>query len=97
MRFLAVVASAVAGVTMTFGIADAAPRLSVADSAVPPLIRVSGGCTIGFHPGPFGYCVQNGFVPAYEAPPTVVPIDAARRACPPGYHPGFFGLACVAD
>ena len=76
--------------------ASAAVRLPTSAGDPASLVRVSGGCTIGFHPGPFGYCVQNGYAPP-DVNPLIVPADPATRACPPGFHPGLFGLACVAD
>ena len=98
MRVSAVMVSAVVGFIATAGNADAALRLSILDlDAAPRTIRVSGGCTIGFHPGPFGFCVQNGYAPPVSTEPTVLPAYAARRACRLGYHLGLFGLACLAD
>jgi hypothetical protein len=51
------------------------------------VILVAGGCGVGFHRGPYGYCVPNGPV---VAPPVVV----APRVCPPGYYLGPHGRRC---
>ena len=65
----------------------AAPAVSVSrEFAKSDVILVAGGCGVGFHRGPYGYCVPNGPV----APPVVV----GPRACPPGYYLGPHGRRC---
>jgi hypothetical protein len=29
----------------------------------PPVVMVAGGCGIGFHRGPYGGCIRNGYYP----------------------------------
>ena len=66
----------------------AAPTVSVSRQfAKSDVILVAGGCGVGFHRGPYGYCVPNGPV---VAPPVVV----APRVCPPGYYLGPHGRRC---
>ena len=97
MRILSI-ACVIIGMFVTLGSASAAPRLRVSDGdAVPHIIRVSGGCGIGFHRGPFGYCVQNGYAPPDVAVPYVAPVVVVPRACPLGYHLGPYGRACWAN
>jgi hypothetical protein len=66
----------------------------------PEIIPVRGFCGLGFHRGPYGYCVRNGMPPGYVAPvvvaPMVVPppvVVAPRMVCPYPYHydPGYGG------
>ncbi|MGZ5872373.1 MAG: GCG_CRPN prefix-to-repeats domain-containing protein [Bradyrhizobium sp.] len=61
---------------------------------VPEVLQVRGFCGLGFHRGPYGYCVRNsaayGYVapgPVVVAPPVMVapPVVVAPRACPWGY------------
>jgi hypothetical protein len=61
---------------------------------------VRGFCGLGFHRGPYGYCVRNGMPLGYVAPvvvaPMVVPppvVVAPRMVCPYPYHydPGYGG------
>jgi hypothetical protein len=50
----------------------ALPALSVpAQTAAPTITLVRGFCGLGFHRGPYGYCVRNGTV--YVPPVVVVP------------------------
>jgi hypothetical protein len=56
------------------------------------VLQVRGFCGLGFHRGPYGYCVRNGVPYGYAAPvvvgPAVVvapPMVVAPRACPFGY------------
>lgn len=55
------------------------------------LLQVRGFCGLGFHRGPYGYCVRNGVPYGYAAPvvvaPAVVapPVMVAPRVCPYGY------------
>ena len=57
--------------------------------ASPGVIPVRGFCGLGFHRGPYGYCVRNGVPYGYAAPPVVVvpPVVVAPGvACPYPYH-----------
>jgi hypothetical protein len=52
------------------------------------IIQVRGFCGLGFHRGPYGYCVRNGVPYGYVGAPVVVapPIMVAPRVvCPYGY------------
>lgn len=56
----------------------------------PEFLRVRGFCGVGFHRGPYGYCVRNGVpygyvAPGYVAPVVVAPVVVAPRVCPFGY------------
>ena len=48
---------------------------------------VAGGCGVGFHRGPYGYCVPNG-------PGVAPPVVGGPPACPPGYYLGPRGRRC---
>jgi hypothetical protein len=56
------------------------------------VIPVRGFCGLGFHRGPYGYCVRNGVPYGYVAPVVVPPVVAApvvvapRVMCPYPYH-----------
>jgi hypothetical protein len=74
-------------------------RFPLASSEVVP---VRGFCGLGFHRGPYGYCVRNGVPYGYVAPVVVAPVVVApplvvapRVTCPYPYHysPGYGG--CV--
>jgi len=79
----------------------ALPVLSAAVRTTPPVITlVRGFCGLGFHRGPYGYCVRNGavYVPpvviAPAAPAVVVPaapVVVAPVVCPYGYYLGPYG------
>jgi hypothetical protein len=75
--------------------AHAAPAAWVSEQfAQSDVLLVAGGCGVGFHRGPYGYCVPNGPVvvpPGAVAPPVVV----APRVCPPGYRLGPYGRRCL--
>jgi hypothetical protein len=65
----------------------AAPTASVSRQfAQSDVILVAGGCGVGFHRGPYGYCVPNG--------PVAAPVVVGPRACPPGYYLGPHGRRC---
>ena len=71
---------------------QALPVLSVpAQTAAPDITLVRDWCGLGFHRGPYGYCVRNGTV--YAPPVVVVPpvIVAPRVVCPYGYYRGPYG------
>jgi hypothetical protein len=69
--------------------------------ATPEATPVRGFCGLGFHRGPYGYCVRNGVPygygpPVVVAPPIVVAppvVVAPRIVCPYPYHysPGYGG------
>jgi hypothetical protein len=65
--------------------------------AAPEIMPVRGFCGLGFHRGPYGYCVRNGVPYGYAAPIVVAPpvVVAPRVVCPYPYHysPGYGG--CV--
>ena len=69
--------------------AQATPAASVsAQFAKSDVVLVAGGCGVGFHRGPYGYCVPNG--PVVVPPPVAVapPVVVAPRVCPPWLPPG---------
>ncbi len=50
------------------------------------VLQVRGFCGLGFHRGPYGYCVRNGVPYGYVAPVVVAPpVVVVPRACPRGY------------
>ena len=53
------------------------------------ITQVRGLCGIGFHRGPYGYCVRNGVYP-YPAPvygaPVYVPPPVVVPRCPYGWY-----------
>jgi hypothetical protein len=68
--------------------------------ASPEVVLVRGFCGLGFHRGPYGYCVRNGVPYGYVPPVVVGPVVVAppvmvapRVACPYPYHysPGYGG------
>jgi hypothetical protein len=81
---------------------QALPVLSVpAQTVAPDITLVRGFCGLGFHRGPYGYCVRNGTVyvppvvvaaPVVVAPSVVVPpVVVAPSVCPYGYYVGPYG------
>jgi hypothetical protein len=52
------------------------------------ILPVRGFCGLGFHRGPYGYCVRNGVPYGYVAPVVVAPpvMVAPRVVCPYGYY-----------
>ena len=54
-------------------------------TSVPYLTQVAGGCGIGFHRGPYGGCVPNG----YGSGGGVV-VGAPAYHYGYGYHPGYW-------
>jgi hypothetical protein len=74
--------------------------------AAPNITLVRGFCGLGFHRGPYGYCMRNGTVavppvvvvpsPVIVAPSPVVvvpaaPVVIAPIVCPYGYYVGPYG------
>ena len=63
---------------------QALPALSVtAQTAAPNITLVRGFCGLGFHRGPYGYCVRNGTVyvpPVVVAPAAPVVVAPAAPA-----------------
>jgi hypothetical protein len=59
--------------------------------AVPGVTPVRDFCGLGFHRGPYGYCVRNG-VPYYGyVPPPLPLVVGVPRACPYGFYMGPYG------
>ena len=62
-------------------------------SVAPQILRVRGFCGLGFHRGPYGYCVRNGtpygYVPVYPPPPPRA--VGVPYACPFGFYVGPYG------
>jgi hypothetical protein len=59
----------------------------------PEVTPVRGFCGLGFHRGPYGYCVRNGVPYGYGAPVVMAPVAVAppvvvapRMVCPYPYH-----------
>jgi hypothetical protein len=50
-----------------------------------------GGCGLGRHHGPLGFCVDNVAGPVVVAPRGAVVVAPAGRACPFGWHLGPYG------
>jgi hypothetical protein len=66
--------------------------IAPAQAPTTEVLQARGFCGLGFHRGPYGYCVRNGVPYGYVAPvvvaPAVVvapPVMVAPRACPFGY------------
>ena len=69
--------------------------LAPAQAQVSEVLQVRDFCGLGFHRGPYGYCVRNGVPygyvvapgPIVVAPPVVIapPVVVAPRVCPFGY------------
>lgn len=86
---------------------QASPILFVPmQKATPDITLVRGFCGLGFHRGPYGYCMRNGTVavpplvvvpsPVVVAPSPVVvvpaaPVVVAPIVCPYGYYLGPYG------
>jgi len=87
--------------------AQASPILFVpVQKAAPDITLVRDWCGLGFHRGPYGYCMRNGTVavpplvvapsPVVVAPSPVVvvpaaPVVVAPIVCPYGYYLGPYG------
>ena len=78
----------------------------LAQIAAPDVTLVRNWCGLGFHRGPYGYCMRNGTVavpplvvapsPVVVAPSPVVvvpaaPVVVAPIVCPYGYYLGPYG------
>lgn len=50
-----------------------------------------GGCGLGRHHGPLGFCVDNVAGPVVVAPRGAVVVAPVGRACPFGWHLGPYG------
>jgi hypothetical protein len=60
--------------------------IAPAQVPAPQVLQVRGFCGLGFHRGPYGYCVRNGVPYGYVAPVVVAPpVVVVPRACPRGY------------
>ena len=63
-----------------------------AHALTPFVTPVRGFCGLGFHRGPYGYCLRNGvpymYVPSYPPPPRVVGVP---YVCPFGFYLGPYG------
>ena len=86
---------------------QASPILFVpVQKAAPDITLVRDWCGLGFHRGPYGYCMRNGTVavpplvvapsPVVVAPSPVVvvpaaPVVVAPIVCPYGYYLGPYG------
>ncbi len=73
-----------------FSIEAQAFPIAPAQAPAPEVMQVRGFCGLGFHRGPYGYCVRNGVpygyvTPGYVAPVVVAPVVVAPRICPWGY------------
>jgi hypothetical protein len=76
--------------------AHAFPASAPTQMAAPGVTTVRGFCGLGFHRGPYGYCVRNGTPYVYAppvvlAPPVVVAPPVLAPMCPYGYHLGPYG------
>ncbi len=72
---------------------QAMPASPAGAQAISPVVTlVRGFCGLGFHRGPYGYCLRNGvpygYVPGYPPPPRVVGVP---YVCPFGYYLGPYG------
>ena len=87
--------SGVLGTIISVG-AQATPLAPApAPKTQPDITLVAGGCGVGFHRGPYGYCVRNGVPygyapPGYLPPPVYAPPPpvAAPGWCAYGYYLG---------
>ena len=68
---------------------QASPILLPMQRTASDIILVRGFCGLGFHRGPYGYCIRNGTVPVVVAP--AVPVVVAPMVCPYGYYLGPYG------
>jgi hypothetical protein len=94
-RITSIFVSALLGLIFSFQV-QAMPMSPIPQHEATPLITpVRGFCGLGFHRGPYGYCVRNGVPyygymppPLYPPPPVVVGVP---RVCPWGFYIGPYG------
>ncbi len=71
---------------------QAMPVSSVPAHALTPLVTpVRGFCGLGFHRGPYGYCVRNGTPYGYVYPPPPPRLVGVPYVCPFGFYMGPYG------
>ena len=90
----------------SFGVQASPILFAPMQKAAPDIMLVRGWCGLGFHRGPYGYCMRNGTVavppvvvvpsPVVVAPSPVVvvpaaPVVVAPIVCPSGYYLGPYG------
>lgn len=89
LKRVSVLAAAAALAVVSFGTAEAGPRL-VLPAAQPgetAIVQVAGGCGFGEHRGPYGGCrINHGPRGALRAAVTGLP-----GGCPPRMHRGPYG------
>jgi hypothetical protein len=90
-KIASILVCGVLGLICSFEV-QAMPASPATAHAVMPLVTpVRGFCGLGFHRGPYGYCLRNGvpygYVPGYP-PPVVV---GAPLVCPFGFYLGPYG------
>jgi hypothetical protein len=64
---------------------EASPILVPAPKPAPGVTLVRGFCGLGFHRGPYGYCIRNGTVavpPVVVAPVVVTPVPVVVTPAP---------------
>ena len=83
---------------LSFGVQASPILFAPMQKAAPDITLVRGFCGLGFHRGPYGYCMRNGTVavpPVVEVAPSpvvVVPSPVvAPIVCPSGYYLGPYG------
>ena len=93
-RMVSILVLGVLGSIFSFEV-QAMPLSPAPAQEVTPLVTpVRDFCGLGFHRGPYGYCVRNGvpygYVPVYPPPPARV--VGVPYACPFGFYMGPYGL-----
>jgi hypothetical protein len=86
-----ILACGVLGSLFAFSVQALPVSSTPAQMAAPAATLVRDFCGLGFHRGPYGYCVRNG-VPYYGyVPPPPAVVVGVPRACPWGFYMGPYG------
>jgi hypothetical protein len=89
-RMSLILACGVLGSLFASGVQALPVSSAPAQMAAPAVTLVRGFCGLGFHRGPYGYCVRNG-VPYYGYVPPPVVVVGVPRVCPFGFYMGPYG------
>jgi hypothetical protein len=89
-RIALILACGVLGSLFASGVQALPISSAPAQMAAPAVTLVRDFCGLGFHRGPYGYCVRNGVYYGFPPPPPPV-VVGVPRVCPWGFYMGPYG------